>query len=203
MPRRQGGSSWALVGPGRQAEEQQLPPGPSFQELFSHCAAKVESLKGLLVSWCLPSHCQLQTTGAPHQWVSYTQLPGKHTRGTQAWGHGERTAGPLWHGAGKTAGGRAQLLGSTRGPKAVGDLKDHLQLWNFRARPLRNQSFQWLHVKYQNLWGSEKWIDLLKDEQLIKVIRTESQIWSLVLLSSSSGYHDLVFPASERTRWSN
>lgn len=197
MPRRQGSSSWALVGPGRRAEEQQLPPGPSFQELFSHCAAKVESLKGPLVSWCLPSHCQLQTTGAPHQWVSYMQLPGKHTHGTQAWGHRERTGG---HGAGKTAGGGAQLSGSTRGPKAVGDIKEHLQSCNFRARPLRNQSFQWLHVKHQNLWGSEKWIDLLKDEQLIKVIRTESQIWSLVPLSSSSGYHDLVFPSSREDK---
>lgn len=50
---------------GRQAEEQQLPPGPSFQELFSYCAAKVDSLKGLLVPWCLPSPCSLQTTGSP------------------------------------------------------------------------------------------------------------------------------------------
>lgn len=57
MPRRELGPSWALVEPGRQAEEKQRPPGPSFQELFSHCATKVESLKGLLVPWCLPSHC--------------------------------------------------------------------------------------------------------------------------------------------------
>lgn len=113
----------ALVGPGRQAEEKQLPPVPSFARIIFH------TILPRLTVWkgCLFHDVYHLTTSsrprAPRQWVSYMQLPGKHTHGPhEAWG------AETWHLG--LSGPRQDWLGGiigVRGPKPVYNLKGYLQ----------------------------------------------------------------------------
>lgn len=133
MPSPELNLSQALVGPGREAKRSSCHQAPASQELFSYYAAKVESLKGCLFHdvYHLTARSRPQAYSSMN--VLYAASRKTHTWHTWGLRHRELTPGTLW------AQGRQDwpgwgLLGSTRGPKMVYGLKEHLQSKNFRAR---------------------------------------------------------------------
>lgn len=205
MPSPELNLSQALVGPGREAKRSSCHQAPASQEIIFILCCQGWEPEGLLVPWCLPSHCSLQTTGLL---VNECPICSFQENTHLAHVRPEAQRADTWDSLGtrKTRLTRMGIIGVNQGTQDG--------LWSKRTSTIKklqsqegtlgNQPLQWLHVKYQNLWGSERWSDLLKDAQLTSITRTGILVsWSLVPLSLTPGYHNPALPVPEMTRWSN